>query len=346
MFILLKWAKLEINDKNMIIYKKLSCETKICLSLENKNFKRFLGGSKPPINTINPLIPKTNFLPAVIKDSDSPKLPSTFLSSSSSTSMSVSSSSVDKNQNTQMPKMNGNFTSTADKVTSSNVKPSVGVQKGVLFPSYEISKEQKLINEAVDLGLVTYDNPDNAGETKLSKLGISVYNKVSTPEIVKNYEPNPSLSDPAIKYEVGLLYAHPDNLIVVPSQTHYLLLVNQITHQKLALGVFTSKKAKEHAFISNFQIDNPNKKQYLLFFPRPKIVNNSDYTTKENGKEFLEKTDVVKNITKSVKLNFPMATFDAEIYTPLMLTYQALEKMIVFVKKQKDNLFDNEEIHP
>jgi len=332
------------------------------------------GTFKRSVQTPSNLGPMGPFLPAVIPNKgaaagalvvlnkNSPTTGGHLPSSSNSpkkyegmnTSVS-SSSSTGKN----LPPLKGEFTSITEKVQSNFCTPQKAVQKGPFTP---VSEEDKLLEQAKKIGLVKFeDAQDDSSKNKykeasgasLTNKGIAIYtNKVHKPELIEKNaplakelitasqekKPLDTTNEIPIKNDMplaGMLKGDPENILLLPSQTHLVVVWSENNNLYLAIGTLTSAKYN-NIYLSSSQIINANKNQYLSPFAYPRIVHKEHFQIHKEATEFIQKKTIA-NIIMDSSINGIQKCLYLEIYNPKILTIESLEKIIHLSIEEKKN---------
>jgi hypothetical protein len=268
-----------------------------------------------------------------------------------------SSSSTGKN----LPPLKGEFTSIAEKVQSNHCTPQKTVQKGPFTP---VSEEDKLLEQAKKIGFVKFEDAQDESKNKykeasgasLTKKGIAIYtNEVYKPELVEKnsilakdfvdaVEEKKTHNEILVKEEdipledmplAGMLKSDPENILLLPSQTHLVVVMDKKNDCYLAVGTLTSTKYN-NVYLSPSQINIANKNQYLGLFSHPRIVHKEHFQIHREATEFIQKELIVKKIN-IFSDEFIKQCSHLEIYNPKMLTAVALEKMIHLTIEEKKN---------
>jgi len=275
---------------------------------------------------------------------------------------SYTSSSSGKN----LPPLKGEFSSIAEKVQSNHCTPKKTVQLGPFSPT-PTSEEDKILEQAKKKGIVKfedgYENQDGqkvnykeAGESSLTKKGIAIYtDKVHEPNLVeknsplakdfvdaaeaeeKKYDKSNEIlvkeEDKEVMPLAGMLKPDPGNLLLLPSQTHLVVVSDEKNNCYLAIGTLTSAKSN-NVYLSPSQIYNAKKSQYLDPFTYPRIVPKEHFQVHREATAFIQKKYIAETIQNEYK-DFILECSHLEIYNPKMLTADVLEKMIQHTVDEK-----------
>ncbi len=198
--------------------------------------------------------------------------------------------------------------------------------------SYSANAKPKIINKE-DIILKDKENNEDFRDKN------SAPSKVTSKEDVKDVKDVKDVTNVEkgkiyIPFKSGLLASHPSNIILLPSQTHLVIIYCPKQDKYIGIGTLTSEKAC--VFLAPAQIYNPEKRQFFRYFPRPKVVDAKDFQENPDATTFVNQPHI-QEILKAMAKQFLNKSSTLEVYDSKTVTPEMLATMIESEKNKETN---------